>query len=225
MNVQPYFPEPLHVEGNVADEEYGIRLRFIRRVVALHFLTGIGVFGAAMLVPSGFTLSFAAGLFGLHLVALSTCRVLAGRKGLSDIVSSVMLLPGTMISLGFTLGLLNQEGVPMWPLGLSVALAASYTALCGRDFSFVGQFMLGAIASIAVILAGAYFERIDAGSAWVAIVFSVASLLYYVYDLAALLTRRRLGEEFAAVADLYRDSLNVLTYSFRVIQHWRRFRI
>jgi hypothetical protein len=49
-------------------------------------------------------------------------------------------------------------------------------------------------------------------------------VLFFVYDLAALLSRRRLREVPAAVADLYRDLLNFITYSVRIVLHWRRFR-
>jgi hypothetical protein len=46
-----------------------------------------------------------------------------------------------------------------------------------------------------------------------------------VYDLAALMSRRRQHETWAAVADLFRDVLNVFGYSYRVVRHWRRHRI
>ena len=47
-------------------------------------------------------------------------------------------------------------------------------------------------------------------------------IFYVVYDLSALLTRRRLGEEMGANADLFRDILNFTTYWARVRSHWRR---
>ena len=56
------------------------------------------------------------------------------------------------------------------------------------------------------------------------VVGTIAYLAYFVYDLAALQTRRRLGQELGGVMDLYRDVLNFTTYPIRVVQHWRRHR-
>ena len=50
-------------------------------------------------------------------------------------------------------------------------------------------------------------------------------LTFYVYDLASLLARRRIGEEWAAVVDLYRDVLNVFGWIVRVFAHWRKHKI
>jgi hypothetical protein len=49
--------------------------------------------------------------------------------------------------------------------------------------------------------------------------------VYFAYDLASLMSRRRRGEEAAAVVDLYRDVFNVFGYVPRVIAHWHRHRI
>ncbi|HCD99673.1 MAG TPA: hypothetical protein DER07_01365, partial [Armatimonadetes bacterium] len=54
---------------------------------------------------------------------------------------------------------------------------------------------------------------------------NAAYLFFLVYDLAAVLTRRLPKEEWGAVVDLYRDALNFLTYSVRVVRHWRKHRI
>jgi len=64
-----------------------------------------------------------------------------------------------------------------------------------------------------------------AGAVFWGCVWGVGYLFFLVYDLASLQQRRRLGEEALAAADLYRDALNVLSYPFRVIDHWRGFRI
>jgi FtsH-binding integral membrane protein len=58
-----------------------------------------------------------------------------------------------------------------------------------------------------------------------ACLINVVYLSYLVYDLAALLTRRRLGEEVGAVLDLYRDVLNMFSYPIRVWKHWRTHKI
>jgi hypothetical protein len=56
------------------------------------------------------------------------------------------------------------------------------------------------------------------------ILAAIGYICYFVYDLSMLVKRRRMGEEVAAVADLYRDLINFVTYSVRVYFHWRKFR-
>ena len=56
-------------------------------------------------------------------------------------------------------------------------------------------------------------------------VLGLAYFSYYIYDLAALLQRRKGQDPWLAVMDLYRDILNFVSYTFRVIHHWRNFRI
>ena len=50
-------------------------------------------------------------------------------------------------------------------------------------------------------------------------------VIYWVYDLASLLARRRQGEELAAVVDLYRDVFNFFGYAVRMIKHWQKHKI
>lgn len=223
MNVQPYFPEPLVVEGNVADERYLVRLGFVRRVVAVHYVSILAIAIVAATTRAT-DLGLAAWVVAGSLLALSLTRRLAPHSR-ADLAVSALLMGPLLISLGLLAGYGASVGMPWWPTLVACTAAAGYTALCGRDFSFVGQFAMSAIATIVVVATAAILGRATTGEAMLGLILALSYLFYFVYDLAALLTRRRLGEEFAAVVDLFRDCLNVISYSFRVVDHWRKFRI
>ena len=223
MHVQPYFPEPLEVRKNVAKERYMVTLSFIRSAMVGHAISAVAVIGVAMLLEPVISMSQSIIVFLACLLALTLVRRFA-RGGTADNTLSLLLLAPTVWSLGTLMRIIEDSGSPVWILGLGYGLASVYGAFCGRDFSFVGQAFL-AILALAVTLVVVCLTTM---LAWMdALLWGLvasAYVFYYVYDLAALLSRRRLGEEPAAVADLYRDLLNFLTYSVRVVLHWRRFR-
>jgi len=116
-------------------------------------------------------------------------------------------------------------GFPIWSAVYGVGFAYIYTFVCGRDFSFVGQFVLSLIVSsvaLSLLSLALNHKGIYAAEAlgWNAIFLS-----YFVYDGASLLSRRRVGEEIAAVVDLYRDVINFFGYVPRVVHHWHKHRI
>jgi hypothetical protein len=97
--------------------------------------------------------------------------------------------------------------------------------LCGRDFSFVGGFTLSLIFSsvfIALVMVG---EQMTSRQSTYALLWNAVGLFYLVYDLAALLSRRKSNESWASVVDLYRDVFNFIGYFPRVLIHWNRHRI
>lgn len=136
-----------------------------------------------------------------------------------------MILPAMLLALGWTIRWALDLGWPVWSLGLPLAGVAFYTIACGRDFSFIGLWMLSAVLIVGTVSVVAWLTHPGLLSSVNAATFALAYLSYYVYDLAALLTRRRRGEEIGAVVDLYRDVLNFTTYTGRIVQHWRKFRI
>jgi len=133
--------------------------------------------------------------------------------------------PLTLLGTGEAPGALSAMQLEVWTLGLASLAVALYTLLCGRDLSFVGMFGLGAGFLLAVTLAIAELLRLSAGAVLWGCTWGLAYLFFLVYDLASLQQRRRLGEETLAAADLYRDLPNFISYPFRVVQHWRGFRI
>ena len=120
---------------------------------------------------------------------------------------------------------LSAIDLPVWAALVGAACSALYAVLCGRDFSFVGQFVLAWIVSSGFVAWIATMEHLVPGNAAQALAWNTAFLLYLVYDTASLLSRRRRGEALAAVVDLFRDVLNVLGWTLRVVQHWRQHRI
>ncbi len=211
------------MSGNAASERYGVTLRFIRVTMAGHALSAGAVVGVAALVEPAVSLEVGGYVFlGCLLVLTALRRVLDG-GGLDNVLSLIVLVP-TVWSLGTLLRLASDSGSPVWILGVGYVLAGLYGVFCGRDFSFVGQLVLTTIVLTIILFATILFF----GLAWrQSAVWGLLRLAYVtcdVYDRAALLSRRRLGEAPAAVADLYRDLLNFITYTVRIVLHWRRFK-
>lgn len=224
MPIQPYFPEPITVPGNVADAKHRVRVAFVRRVVGWHCVSMCLVLGLAVLmrpVMSAGTSGFA---FLVCLIALTMVRRAFNGTRTDSTVSSILLLP-TMFTLSQLLRQLYERG---WPVVILVPVVLSlglYVLLCGNDLSYIGQFCLCAGATLITIAIATLARYFTPWQGLEAALFSLVHLFYFVYDLSMLVKRRTNKEEFAAVADLFRDLLNFATYSVRVYLHWRRFRL
>ncbi|MCW5943996.1 MAG: hypothetical protein KIS66_17335 [Fimbriimonadaceae bacterium] len=223
MNVPPVFPEQIVIPGNVAEERYAVRLWFLRWVVALHFGTVAVLFVVAWAKPFALSVPSAAlGLLGA-LLALSAVRQWHRERPEWDARLSWVLLPVVVVLAGTVLGGLPSVGWPYEGVAGAVLGWVAYTCLCGRDFSFMGLGFVAGIGALAGAIGGVFFERYTAADAGRAACLGLGFAFFFVYDLAALLTRRRRQDAFAAVADLYRDVLNALTYSGRVYRHWKKY--
>jgi FtsH-binding integral membrane protein len=223
LNVPPFIPQPTEIEGNVTQEPYAVRIGFVRRVVATHVATAALVLGAAMIAPEAPTNQTILGTVAL-LAALAFVRTAAlGARW--EQAASAVLLPALIWSLGVTVRSATAEGWPAWAPACGLCAGALYVLFCGRDLSFVGMFVLGLAASSVAIVVLSHFTPMEPLEIGTAISLNALYLLYVVYDLASLLSRRRLGEEVGAAIDLYRDLLNFVGYGARVIRHWRRHRI
>lgn len=221
MIVPNYVPDPIEVPGNVTEAPYRQRLVFIRRVAVLHLASVAWIGGVVAAKPPPVPLKTAAAMYLSVLLLLSLIRI--GLRGTSlEAKLSASGLPILLTIAGLAAATLLRSGVPVWAGGLACSCAVVYTMLCGRDFSFVGQFFLGLIVSSLVVAGSAILLGIDHRHAGLALAIDAAVLFYYSYDLASLLSRRRIGEELAGVVDLYRDVLNVFGWLVRVIQHWFR---
>ena len=223
MHIQPYFPEPIEVTKNAASERYIVTLSYVRAVMAGHFISALAVAGVALFLEPTLDVQSAAVVFFGSLLLLTIGRRLLHGGWLDNAVSLLLLAP-TVWSLGALVRIGLDAGMPVWIPGVAYLYASVYGALCGRDFSFVGQFVITLGALTATVVSALALGIVDLGDAFLWSFIALVYAFYYIYDLAALLSRRRLGEEPAAVADLYRDMLNVLTYSVRVYLHWRRYR-
>jgi hypothetical protein len=222
VKVPPYVPQPIEIPGNVTEEPYMVRLGFIRRVVA--------VFGVSLLVVAGASVApLKAGPYDFVFVILSLMLLSAGRgvvKGRPIEQRLSLVLSVTLfLSLGLLVHRLLLQGWPLWSIGLGCVALMAYTFLCGRDLSFTGMWFLSGVGSTLLIVGMGWALRESTSRIIMACLLNAACLSYIVYDLAALLTRRRLGEEIGAVLDLYRDVLNMFSYPVRVWNHWRKHNI
>jgi FtsH-binding integral membrane protein len=224
MYVPNYIPPPIEVPGNVAEAPYRVRLGFVRRVAVLQFL-GLLIIGAAsrMDLPA---VPLEASLAELAVLLLLLCLVRIGTRATRyDLIVSASLLPILLLSISLIVRVLDRSGWPVWGVSVGSGCSVIYAFSCRRDFSFVGQFVLSLIASSVLLAVAAIVLGIEPGEAGFLLGVNAAYLFYLVYDSASLLARRRLGEEVAAVVDLYRDVFNVFGYLVRVARHWRKHRI
>lgn len=221
MQVQPYFPEQESVLDNVANAPYDERLVFVRRVLlGLCFSLGVIRLFAGVRFP----ISQVQALYLLLLgsLILSATRRLTGGGRWDQITSVIFGIPWLALA-GYWLG--SLKWLPSEFVFIAAFLLIAYGLLCGRDYSFVAQFFLSFLGLVLVGLGGVGLGKWNWGEFGVGCIVGGVVQCYIVYDLAALLNRRRRGEEIAAVVDFYRDFLNILTYSLRVVQHWRNFKI
>lgn len=222
MIIQPYFPEPETVPGNIAAERHPIRIAFVRKVMGGYALAALLAIGVAWVRPEVSPEQPGLVLF-VSLVLLTITRRLSG-GGKGDRPFAMLVFPAVLVSLGLVLGNLTTREVWGCP-ALAALLLPIYTAVSGRDYSFVGAYALTFGMTAAAWAGLATMGWIDPAELIWAVLSAGVYLFFVTYDLASLLRRRRWGEEFEAVVDLFRDSLNIVTYSVRVWQHWRRFRI
>lgn len=220
MFVSSYAPPPIEIPDNVAEEKYATRLAFVRRVLngyAGSIAVSVGVSRIPIEIPMS---SACASVLGI-LLGMSLVRRLAKGRRMEVVVSAGMLLP-LLFAIGMLLRSLDSIGWPIWALPLCVAFVWLYGTLCGRDLSFIAMFALPSVAILTIWIVADGIGAVGGAMRIAGPLASIGYVFYLVYDLSALLTRRRLGEELGAVADLYRDLLNFLTYWSRVRSHWRR---
>jgi hypothetical protein len=223
MNIPPYFPEPIEVPGNIARAKYSELTRFIKWVNLFSFLSLILCYYSGKLCSNWFDLRQATTLCALSLILLSSSRLIL--NGYMENAISATLLIFTIPSCGMVFYKLNQMGYPVWIIEIAATSAFIYSAFSFHDFSFPGQFIISILICLIVLSVALWQREIDINSFQQAVLIAFAYLFYYIYDFSCLLRRRTKTETLAATADLYRDLLNIFTYSIRVIQHWRKFKL
>jgi hypothetical protein len=224
MYVPNYIPAPIEVPGNVTEEKYAVRLGFIRRVAIFHLASLAVVAALSLLDLPQLPLASALVELGALLLILSLVRI-GTRATKKDLIVSSALLPILLVSLAVIVRTLHAMGWPIWGIAVGVSASVVYALSCGRDFSFVGQYVLSLIVSSVLLAWAAINMGMPPSKAAFLLGANAGYLFYVVYDSASLLARRRVGEEAAAVVDLYRDVFNVFGYFVRVARHWRKHRI
>lgn len=229
VQVQPYFPEPIIVSGNVAAEHYDVRLRFLRSVLKWHLtcvtltvLVGCVVRQVELdwLEPHRMVLIYL--LFGFLIGLNLIRRAEAFRWGRAMQWPIYVMFLGLVAIVAGTSPALDLFFLPIAASSLLISL---YAVMSGRDFSFVGQMVLASITFGLIAFGTNHWLELWPAELGTAVVVNIIANGYHVYDLASLLQRRRLDERWLAGIDMHRDILNFLGYFFRVIHHWRTFRI
>lgn len=220
-HLRPYFPEPITVADNVSEQRHAVWVSFVRRVSIGHAVTvgAVGIVAVWGGVPPFPPLWLALG----GLILASLLRRLGPRGPMAGWLDLLALAP-TALGLGWCAATAHEAGWPVWPLFAATAFAGLYSALCGNDFSFGGQALLSAAATLAAVAFAGATGAMTVFQAWLAAPTVLAWLFFLAYDLSMLIKRRRATEETSAVVDLYRDLLNWTTYPVRVLLHWRRFK-
>lgn len=224
MFVPNYVPEPEQIPGNVTKVAYPLRLKFIRRTLNQFIGSVCMVIGLGLLVPRN---------VDVVPITVALLIVLLLVSGIRTIFRGMDLEPKlTTWSLPVVIGIFavatrgwTAAHFPAWSILAGIASFGIYSAICGRDFSFVGGYVLSLITSSVFIAFVMVEERMSSRSSTWALLWNAGGLFYLVYDLAALLSRRKTGESWASVVDLYRDVFNFLGYFPRVLIHWNRHRI
>jgi len=225
MVVPNYVPEQIEIPDNVTEQPYAVRVRFIRRMQAYQMISfGVVALLAAFWPATEVRLSVALLILLAVLIVLCVIRIVA-RSTRREATMSAALMPILLAFVGIAANRAYAVGFPVWSVLFGLGFSYIYAILCGRDFSFVGQFVLSLIAS-SVALAALSLAMGHRGTyAAEALGWNAAFLSYYAYDCASLLSRRRIGEELGAVIDIYRDVLNIFGYVPRVVHHWHKHRI
>ncbi len=223
MLIPPYFPEPLVVPENAADAPYDARLNFIRRVIWLHAISVVASVAASLYLTIPLTLDQCI-LFWLGCLAGHSTLRLLFRGNPGEAIATGILTIATVSATGLLAQSLHQLGWPILGIPLGLLGATLYLLICGRDFSFVGQYVFASLFTAAACFAVEGFQPQFMPKPGAAILSGLAWLAYHVYDLAMVLKRRRLNEPLCAATDLYGDLLNFFSYSARALQHWRLFK-
>jgi FtsH-binding integral membrane protein len=222
--VPNFIPDPLEVPGNVTEQPFLLRVRFIRTVSVLFAACtlAIGALVSAPLPTIGIFPSLAA--LVILLISLELWRIAFRGRAIEGKVSAAVL-PLVLVCAALVVNEIRQFDLPVWQGLTGPICLAIYSLACGRDYSFIGGLLLSLIASI-VVIAGV---GVSSGATVPRELFAQGSnavlTIYLSYDMASLLSRRRRGEEVAAVTDIYRDVFNFFGYVVRVIKHWQRHRI
>ena len=224
MIVPNYVPDPLEVPNNVTEERFPLRLQFIRRVMLIHLGTVLMVAGLSTQAFPQVGLVWASLGLAIVLIFLDVWRILA-RSSQSEATVSLALLPCVVVLMGWVAAEAQRIGFPVWSPAVGVVCAFLYAAVCGRDFSFVGCYFLAWIVSSVAIAGRVVWLGLPAHLAVLALAANTLYLFYFLYDLASLMARRRIGEFGAAVVDLYRDIFNIFGFAVRCVRHWRKHRI
>lgn len=230
----PYFPEPITVQGNVADAGYETVVRYSRTVALSHLLSAVGLVALAFvwMEPQPIEWLLSLGAETVWMATLVSFALLAFGRHWPVILQLLVFIT-------FSLGISGTaalwapvilEDFPDFAKALGCTFASgwvglvTYNAVSRRDYSFFGQYVMVWLFSAVVTLVFTWLSDVVISLASASfIVFSLA-LYYYLYDLSMILRRRLPKETVAGSLDLYRDALNFVGFPVRVMRRPRSLR-
>lgn len=222
--VPNYVPEPEEIPGNLTKEPYARRVQYIRHVLYKFIGSVAMIVGVGLLVPRNLPVWPITGFMLIVLLLVSGIRTVLRGTNLEPKLTT-WCLPIVVVAVAVTSRAWTAAAFPAWSILAGIACFGIYATICGRDFSFVGGYALSIIAS-SVFIAGVMVEEgMSSQRSTEALLWNAFGLFYLVYDLAAMLSRRKRNESWASVVDLYRDIFNFVGYFPRVVIHWNRHRI
>lgn len=204
----------------MAEEPWRVKAAFIRKTCLFFCLltAAAAMVGGAFRFVAAPEAVLAAGALALALV-LNGVRTMA-RGSRIERVSSLVLSPFVVAGYGLLFNALLDRGVPVWGLPIGLTACTVFALLAGRDFSFIGQFAASQVASAAVIAAVSISLGLSHARSAAAFGINAVFILYFVYDLNSILSRRTKGEEIHAALDFFRDIFNFIGYFIRCWHHW-----
>lgn len=224
----PLVPGPITVPGCAAEEPYDKRITFIKRVAILSALSLLVMAGSVYAwYLDGRALAASPAFLGLVSGGLLILIVLVRRASLfvqlAVFVPFFLVGSAALASLSGDL-LSRQDGLYQVAVALYFGLLTGklvYAALCGRDYTHVGSFVLTSGWLILIGTSAKFAFGCPGLTATWLTVLAIGANLYWHYDLAMILRRRLIREEMSSVIDLYRDVLNWISYPVRVVKYQR----
>ncbi len=230
----PYFPEPITVQGNVADAGYATVVRYSRTVALGHLLSVAILVALAFgwMEPQPIEWLLGVGAETVWTVTLASFALLAfGRHW--PLALQLLVFGVFALGLSGTAALwapVIVEDFPDFAKALGCTFASGWVGLvlynlaASRDYSFFGQYVLVWLLTAVVTVVYTWLSDIVISLASASfIVFSLA-LYCYLYDLSMILRRRLPKETIAGSLDLYRDALNFVGFPVRVMRRPRGLR-
>jgi hypothetical protein len=230
----PYFPEPITVPNNVADGKYARAVAFIR-VVAVGNLLSLCLLAFVIrgwLDPAALRWLAQIDTEVTYLAAILSLVALAFLRK-AHIAVQLVAFAVLLFAAGAALALWGAYLHDRFPVYTEVFVrtfvvawigALVYCSLAGRDFSFVGCFMLVGLLCLGYIIYAAIRTDVVFSEGMTMAVTLALTLFYWLYDMAMILRRRTHDEAALAILDLYRDLLNFVRYPIRVMRMPRTLR-
>lgn len=214
MIVPNFVPEPVQIEGCVADAPWKAQITFLREVALIH--------GSCWLLGTILALSIPGNALSLEGAAMASALSIAilfaiRHKPLSAQIG--LAIPG-LASLAVLFRCLS-----VWSPVVAVATSVLYVLLARRDYSRIGHFTLCLAVSVPVVALICLAKHLPPQEAWRQMLILIAVLLYGVTDLTSITFRRQPEESLAASLDLFRDVYNGITWLVRTREHIRTHRI